>query len=139
VSATLYLLDTNIVSHMMRNATGQAMQRVRALMSANVDSRLCTSVIVECELQFGILRTSSPRWKARFEEAMALLVVMPLDDTACEPYAQLRRQLEQAGTPIGANDSLIAAHALALGATLVTNDAEFSRVPGLTVENWLQP
>lgn len=138
MSGALYLLDTNIVSHMMRNATGQAMQRVRALMAANGDSRLCTSVIVECELRFGIHRTRSPRWRSRFDEAMALLAVMPLDDTVCDPYAQLRTRLEQAGTPIGANDCLIAAHALALGATLVTNDAEFSRVPGLAVENWLQ-
>lgn len=138
MSGALYLLDTNIVSQMMRDAAGQAMQRVRALLQSEADSRLCTSVIVECELQFGIRRTSNPRWKARFAEAMALLDVMPLDETVCEPYARLRTELEQAGTPIGANDCLIAAHALALGATLVTNDAEFARVPGLSVENWLQ-
>ena len=138
MSGTLYLLDTNIVSHMMRNATGQAMQRVRGLMQSGDDSRLCVSVIVECELQFGIQRAHNPRWKTRFEEAMTMLCVMPLDETVCEPYARLRSQLEQAGTPIGANDCLIAAHALALGATLVTNDAEFARVPGLAIENWLQ-
>lgn len=139
MSSGLYLLDTNIVSHMMRDAAGQAMQRVRGLIQAEGGSRLCISVIVECELRFGIRRTSNPRWTARLEEAMTLLDVMPLDESVCEPYARLRTELEQAGRPIGANDCLIAAHALALGATLVTNDAEFARVPGLSVENWLQP
>ena len=69
---------------------------------------------------------------------MQNLVVLPLDETVGPHYAKLRAQLEQAGTPIGANDTLIAAHALALGATLVTADIEFTRVPGLQVENWLQ-
>ena len=66
-------------------------------------------------------------------------MVLPLDDIVGTHYARLRTHLEQAGTPIGANDTLIAAHALALGATLVTADAEFQRVPGLRVENWLNP
>jgi tRNA(fMet)-specific endonuclease VapC len=70
---------------------------------------------------------------------MQNLVVLPLDEVVGPQYAKLRAHLEQAGTPIGANDTLIAAHALSLGATLVTADAEFVRVPGLQVENWLQP
>nr|WP_316638799.1 type II toxin-antitoxin system VapC family toxin [uncultured Roseateles sp.] len=135
--ASLYLLDTNIVSHMMRNAAGHAMQRVQTLLSQDSGHRLCISVVVQCELLFGLQRVASTRWKARYEEAMILLQVLPLDEAVCAPYASLRAQLERAGTPIGANDSLIAAHALALGATLVTADAEFQRVPGLTVENWL--
>jgi tRNA(fMet)-specific endonuclease VapC len=64
---------------------------------------------------------------------------MPLDAGVAIHYANLRTELEAAGTPIGPNDTFIAAHALALGATLVTADADFSCVPGLQVENWLQP
>ena len=69
---------------------------------------------------------------------MEQLPLLPLEDGYSSHYAKLRTHLEQAGTPIGANDTLIAAHALSLGATLVTADAKFSRVPGLSVENWLQ-
>lgn len=64
---------------------------------------------------------------------------MPFDADVAVHYANLRTVLEEAGTPIGANDTLIAAHAMSLGATLVTADAEFTRVPDLKVENWLQP
>lgn len=64
---------------------------------------------------------------------------MPFDAEVAAHYANLRTVLEEAGTPIGPNDTFIAAHALALGATLVTADAEFTRVPGLKIENWLQP
>ncbi len=140
MSGVLYLLDTNIVSHMMRNASGQAMRRVQALMTAGDGSQICISAVVGCELLFGLHRTNpanSSRWRARYAEAMSLLTVMPLDDAVCEPYAQVRSALERAGTPIGPNDCLIAAHALALGATLVSADGEFQRVPGLAVENWL--
>jgi tRNA(fMet)-specific endonuclease VapC len=68
---------------------------------------------------------------------MQSVTVMPFDAEVAVHYANLRTVLEQSGTPIGANDTLIAAHALALGATLVTADAAFTRVPGLKVENWL--
>jgi tRNA(fMet)-specific endonuclease VapC len=68
---------------------------------------------------------------------MNQLPVMPLDESVGPHYARIRAHLEKAGTPIGANDTLIAAHALALGATLITADAEFSRVPDLALENWL--
>ena len=70
---------------------------------------------------------------------MASIPVKPLDNDIVAHYASIRTQLERQRTPIGPNDTLIAAHALALGATLVTADAEFSRVPGLLIENWLQP
>ena len=137
MSGKLYLLDTNIVSHMMREPAGRAMQRVRTLLTADDGSQLCTSVVVACELLFGIQSIASPRWRARYADAMTMLAVMPLDETLCEPYAQVRASLERAGTPIGPNDCLIAAHALALGATLVSADAEFARVAGLKLENWL--
>ena len=68
--------------------------------------------------------------------AQKVRYVLPLDADVVPAYARLRSLLERAGTPIGPNDMLIAAHALALGCTLVTADAEFDRVPGLRVENW---
>jgi tRNA(fMet)-specific endonuclease VapC len=70
---------------------------------------------------------------------MASITVEPLDQGVVAHYATVRAYLEAKGQPIGPNDTLIAAHALALGATLVTADVEFTRVPGLKVENWLQP
>jgi len=83
------------------------------------------------------VRHGSPRLQAAYEIQMQSLLVLPLDEVVGPHYAKLRSHLEQAGTPIGANDTLIAAHAMSLGATLVTADAEFARVPGLRVENWL--
>jgi tRNA(fMet)-specific endonuclease VapC len=133
----LYLLDTHIISQLMRQPAGPAMQRVGALLKRDTPSQICTSGLVQCELLFGVRRTGSARLLQRYEEAMSFITVMPLDTAVAEPYALLRGQLERAGTPIGPNDLLIAAHALALGATLVSADAEFQRVPGLNVENWL--
>lgn len=68
---------------------------------------------------------------------MTWIDVLALESAVATHYAELRTLLEQSGTPIGPNDTLIAAHALALGATLVSGNAEFARVPGLQVENWL--
>lgn len=139
MSDTRYLLDTNIISHLMRDAAGPAMQRVRALLTSAGSAALCTSVVVQCELLFGLQRSSSQRLHARYAEAMTLLEVLPLDESVPPHYADLRTRLERAGTPISGNDCLIAAHALALGATLVTDDRALLRIPGLAVENWLQP
>jgi tRNA(fMet)-specific endonuclease VapC len=75
--------------------------------------------------------------QGQYEIAMRPLLLLPLDESVAPVYATLRSHLEAAGTPIGPNDTLIAAHALALGATLVSADAEFARVPGLKLENWL--
>ncbi|TAG32296.1 MAG: type II toxin-antitoxin system VapC family toxin [Polaromonas sp.] len=133
----VYLLDTNIISHMMRETTGLAARRFAAIARANVPAKMTTSVIVRCELEFGLVRRPNQRLKAAYEKIVPLLDVMPLTDQIAEYYARLRTQLEAVGTPIGPNDALIAAHALALDATLVSADAEFLRVPGLHVENWL--
>ncbi len=140
-STNLYLLDTNVISHLMRDPTGPAAKRAFAIeardeSSAMFTSVMCTSVIVQCELLFGMARLTSPKWVIQYQRVMSGLEVLPLEPNVATHYAQLRAALERNGTPIGANDSLIAAHALALGATLVTADAEFARVPGLRVENW---
>ncbi len=136
--AHLYLLDTNIMSDMMRNPEGMAAQRFRNLLTEDETCTLCTSVIVQCELLFGLRRRTHPRWHTHYQLLLGSVNVMPLEPEVAAHYASLRARLEQAGTPIGANDTLIAAHALALGATLVTADTEFARIAGLQTENWLQ-
>jgi tRNA(fMet)-specific endonuclease VapC len=133
----LYLLDTNIVSHLMRNPTGPLQQLIRERLQAEPDSEMMISPIVQCELLYGLTRRASARQMAAYELQMRYLEVQAIDETISHHYASLRTQLETAGTPIGPNDTLIAAHALALGAILVSADAEFGRVPGLQLENWL--
>ena len=132
-----YLLDTNILSDMMRLPEGRAAQQLRARLSDDQTAQMCTSVVVQCELLFGLRRRTHPRWQTHYQRVLESVDVLPLESDTAAHYAQIRTTLELAGTPIGANDTLIAAHALALGATLVSGDAEFQRVPGLRLENWL--
>ena len=135
---SILFLDTNIISDMMRNLQGPAAtQAKRASVSRGAEA-LCTSTVVQCELEYGLLRKGSARLQAAYQRVMESIEVLPLDPHVAAHYANLRTALERLGTPIGANDALIAAHALSLGATLVSADAEFTRVPGLQVENWLQ-
>ena len=98
---------------------------------------VCTSVIVQCELLFGLRKRPNPRWTSNYHRVMATIEVRSLEPMAATHYAELRAQLESQGTPMSANDTLIVAHAMALDATLVSADAAFARVPGLKVENWL--
>jgi tRNA(fMet)-specific endonuclease VapC len=129
-----FLLDTNIVSDIIRNPKGAAVRRFRH----HPLDRMMTSIIVAAELRFGLLRKAAPVQQARLDELFSRMAVAPFEEPADRIYAELRRELERSGTPIGANDMLIAAHALALDLVLVTgNEREFRRVPGLRVENWL--
>jgi len=131
-----YLLDTNILSDLIRNPKGQVAQRIEAVGEEHV----CTSLVVSAELRFGALKKGSERLASQLETVLSALDILPLESPVDARYAALRLALERAGTPIGGNDMLIAAHALALGLTLVTaNEGEFSRVSGLSVENWLTP
>ena len=132
-----YLLDTNAVSHIMRNTAGAVAQRYREHLLGTSPPRMVTSAVVQCELAFGLAKKPSPRLQAAYDIQMRQLPVLPLDSDVVGHYASLRATLELAGTPMGANDLLIAAHALAVGATVVTDDTDFLRVPGLAVENWL--
>lgn len=134
---TTYLFDTNILSDMMRNPDGVASQRFQQIAKSAPDIRLCTSVVVQCELLFGLRRRTNPRWQTHYKKILESVEILPLSSTVVPSYASLRSLLELAGTPIGPNDTLIAAHALSIDATLVSADAEFLRVPGLQVENWL--
>lgn len=129
-----YLLDTNILSDLIRNPFGPVAQRIEAVGAKAV----CTSIIVAAELRYGSAKKGSPRLQARVEDILATIPVLPLDVPADADYGRQRAQLEASGQPIGGNDLLIAAHALALGLTLVThNTREFSRIVGLQVEDWL--
>jgi tRNA(fMet)-specific endonuclease VapC len=139
IDAPLYLLDTNIISDMMRNPRGNAnLQLAARIAQSTTPLRVGTSIVVDCEVSIGLQRKASPKLDKAYSDLLQIVEVMSLDALVTPHYAKLRSQLEQAGTPIGPLDTLIAAHALALGATLVSGDSEFARVPGLTVENWLQ-
>jgi tRNA(fMet)-specific endonuclease VapC len=132
-----YLLDTNTISHMMHNADGIVARHLQHLMQTGAVDRLYTSVIVQSELLFGLAKRPTARLQSAYEQQMSGLTVMPIDETVSHSYAAVRLALSRAGTPIGPNDTFIAAHALALGYILVTdNEDEFRRVAGLKVENW---
>jgi len=129
-----YLLDTNILSDLVRNPAGRIAQRIKAV----GEDTVCTSLVVSADLRFGAFKKRSKRLTSQLEEVLSALDILPLEEPVDERYARLRLVLERAGTPIGGNDMLIAAHALAVGLTLVTaNEREFLRVPELPVENWL--
>ena len=128
-----YMLDTNIVSDILRNPTGHAASRTKA-----AADDVCISIIVAAELRFGAAKKHSDRLQPVIERFLTKIPVVPFDIPADAEYARLRTDLERAGRPIGTNDMLIAAHALALNLTLVTaNIGEFQRVSSLTIENWL--
>ncbi len=129
-----YLLDTNIISDVIRNPMGPAARYLEQVQP----KELFTSIIVAAELRYGCAKKGSPKLLARVESILATITVLPLDIPTDTEYGGLRAELEAAGQPIGMNDLLIAAHANALGLTLVTNNTrEFKRIRGLNVENWL--
>jgi tRNA(fMet)-specific endonuclease VapC len=130
----MYLLDSNMISHLVRFPTGVVAGRLSEIAAEH----LCTSIIVSAEVRFGVAKKGSDDLARKVEAVLSRMTIMPCDKPADHTYATTRLELERIGLPIGPNDLLIAAHALALGATLVTaNEREFSRVPGLKVENWL--
>ncbi len=128
------MLDTNVVSEMIRNPAGRAAQRARAAAAS-----VCVSVIVAAELRYGCAKKGSLKLLNRVEEFLSEVPVLPFDVPADSAYGVIRAKLEAAGRPIGSMDLLIAAHASALAATVVTaNVGEFRRIRGLNVENWLE-
>jgi tRNA(fMet)-specific endonuclease VapC len=130
-----YLLDTNAISHLVKYPAGSTAKHIAKLKA----DELGTSIIVSAELKFGYVKRSSKRLEQLIEGTLASLDVAPWEHPADRIYADLRTHLETNGQPISQNDMLIAAHALALNAVLITgNEREFSRVPGLKVENWLR-
>ena len=131
--AIRYLLDTNIVSDLVRRPQGAVARRI----ARAGENRVCTSIVVACELRYGAAKKESPRLTAQLEAILQALPVLPLQPDADRHYGEIRAALERAGRPVGANDLLIAAHARSAGLTLVTrNSAEFSRIPGLKLADW---
>jgi len=134
-TAVKFLLDTNILSELVRRPQGMLAERL----AKEGESSLCTSVVVAAELRFGALKSGSVRLQRQVDLLLSAIKVLPLEEPIDQAYAILRHHLESRGEPIGPNDMLIAAQALSMDCTVVTaNSREFSRVPGLRVQNWLQ-
>ena len=133
--ARQYLLDTNILSHLVRQPQGPVADHI-----ANVgEDNVLTSVIVACELRYGAAKRASRRLTRQVEAVLGAMTIRPLESDVERIYASIRVALEKKGAPIGAHDMLVAAHARALDAVCVTdNVSEFKRVPALRLENWLR-
>lgn len=133
---TRYLLDTNAISNLITDPLGQVGQRAE-LVGHN---QVCTSVIAAAEIRYGVAKRGSADLAMRAELVLGSLMILPFEPPLDAVYGTVRAGMEKAGTPIGDHDTLIAAHALALACTVVTdNEREFRRIPGLRVENWLRP
>ena len=132
---TRFLLDTNILSDLVRNPQGRVAGRIAEV----GETGICTSIIVAAELRFGAAKKGSERLTRQLERILSVFDILPFEAPADGAYAQLRAQLEALGSPIAGNDMLIAAHALAADCVIVTdNEREFARVSGLKIENWLR-
>ena len=130
-----YLLDTNIITDIIRNPTGLAARRIEQTDPKDI----CTSIIVAAELRYGCAKKGSAKLLAKVEAMLEIMPVLPLDVPADSEYGGIRSELEAEGQTVGLKDLLIGAHAHALGLTLVTdNIREFNRIRGLSVENWLE-
>lgn len=130
----MFLLDTNICIYLIRKRPAKVLER---LMACSPDA-VSISVVTHCELSYGVSKSQA---KEKNREALELFLapfqVLEFPAAAALAYGDIRAELERKGTPIGAMDLMIAAHALGIGATLVSNNLrEFRRVPGLVTENW---
>ena|ERR1035437_9628 len=132
-----YLFDTDACVYLIRGKTAV----VAGHMSQHPHGSLAISTITLSELRLGVAKSSDPtREVAVLARFLTPFIILPYDNRAAVSYGPLRAHLESAGTSIGPLDTLIAAHALSLNLTLITNNQrEFRRVPGLKVENWTRP
>lgn len=132
----IFMLDTDISSYVIKGTHPQLERRLERLDVMQV----CLSVITRSELRFGAKRVrGATRLLADVERFLSGIHTLPWDETAADECADVRAELERAGTPIGTLDTMIAAHARAIGAVLVTNNVRhFRAVKGLTVENWAE-
>jgi tRNA(fMet)-specific endonuclease VapC len=126
------MLDTNIVSALLRAPSGAVARRIGEMATA-----VSVSVVVAAELRYGAARKGSARLTTAVEAILGAMDIAPFASPADLVYAHLRYRMEREGRPLGGNDLLIAAHALTLDRGLATDDRAFERVPGLHVENWL--
>ena len=132
----LYLLDTDTCSYAIRGAS----EALDARLAKEKPDALAISAVTRAELMFGLEKRGNPRALSRVVHGfLDRIAVMPWDTAAADHFARLRASLERGGTPISVMDSMIAGHALALKATLVTNNLKhFQRVAALKVENWVE-
>jgi len=134
VSDHSFMLDTNILSDLVRNPRGRVQQKLRR----HGINAVCMSAIAVSEIRFGLAKKRSEAFADRVEAALSRIALLDYGDDATFAYAAIRNDLQNRGTSIGTTDLFIAAHAKSLNLTLVTNNIrEFSRVDGLKVENWL--
>jgi tRNA(fMet)-specific endonuclease VapC len=130
----MYLLDTNTCVYAIRQRPEPVYQRL----SNSAGEIVALSVVTAFELEIGALRAQGRGYSEAVRRFLREFSVLPLEDSARDAYGRLRSGLERRGERIGAHDMLIAAHAMALGATVVTNnEKEFKRVKGLRIENWV--
>ena len=130
----MILLDTNICIYVINMKPPEVLQRFREYRMGEIG--ICS--VVAAELAYGVTKSGSTRNRQALEMFLAPLMILPFDEDAIWAYGELRAELERKGTPIGSLDTMIAAHALSLRCTLVTNNTrEFAKVPGLALENWV--
>ncbi len=130
----MHLLDTNICIYIINVRPPQVLAKFRE----HPPGTVAMSTVTACELAFGVAKSQSERNHRALQMFMAPLEILPFDESVVWQYAQIRSDLERQGQPIGALDMMIAAHALALSAILVTNNTkEFSRVANLKIETWV--
>lgn len=130
----ILLLDTNTCIYLIKQHPPEVLQKFNEYAVGDIG----ISCVTAAELHFGVHKSQRQEENRRaLEQFLLPLAVAPFDENAAAAYGRVRAQLEKQGTPIGSLDTLIAAHALSLDLTLVTNNIrEFERVPGLEVENW---
>jgi tRNA(fMet)-specific endonuclease VapC len=129
-----FMLDTNICIYVIKRRPPSVLAALLQHEAAGIG----VSIITMCELAYGVVKSASARNQAAMQQFLEPLEVAEFDRAAAMAYARVRNQLESAGTPIGPLDTQIAAHALSLGVTLVSNNTrEFARVPGLRLVNWV--
>ena len=131
-----YLLDTNIASYVIKGNVPAVRRRIVQVPMA----RLAISAVTEGELRYGVARRpDAARLRTIVDEFLLRMTILPWDLEAAQRYGQIRAALEREGQPMGNLDTMIGAHALALGAVLVTNDQAFTRIRELSVEDWTKP
>jgi tRNA(fMet)-specific endonuclease VapC len=131
----MILLDTNICIYIINAKPPAVLARFHQYRLGDIG----LSSVVAAELAYGVAKSGSARNRQALEMFLAPLEVVPFDEAAVWAYGELRADLERRGQPIGSLDTMIAAHALSLGATLVTNNTrEFAKLKGLSLQNWVE-
>jgi tRNA(fMet)-specific endonuclease VapC len=131
-----YLLDTNIASYVIKGNVPAVRRHIVKVPMA----QLAISAVTEGELRYVVARRpDAARLRTIVDEFLLRMTILPWDSEAAQHYGQIRAALEREGQAMGNLDTMIGAHALAMGAVLVTNDRAFTRIEALKVEDWTKP